>query len=70
MKTLQEIKDEVANKEGHADWLTLCFRENLTSINLLWEQVCKAYGEQCLREAAERVENDKEKILKLIEEMK
>lgn len=81
MKTLQEIKDEVAQKEGHADWLTLCFRENLTSINLLWEQVAKRHGEMLLREAAERARTrtndestsiivDKKSILSIIDEMK
>lgn len=47
--TLQELKDQVARKEGHADWMTCCFRENLTSIELIMEQVAKLYASEACR---------------------
>jgi hypothetical protein len=53
MRTLQECKDEIARKEGHADWLTCCFRENLTSIELIYEQVAKLYASEACREQRE-----------------
>lgn len=51
MKTLQEIKDEVAQKEGHADWKHV---QSLDGEAAFVDKIAKAYGEMLLREAAER----------------
>ena len=54
MKTFAECRNEIANKEGHADWLTLVYRENLTSIQLLSEQAAilfaKEFSDEQLKE--------------------
>lgn len=41
--TFKDARDQIAVKEGHADWLTLIFRENLTSVLLLDEQAAELY---------------------------
>lgn len=78
MKTTQEVKDEVAQKEGHADWKHV---QSLDGEAAFVDKIAKAYGEMLLREAADRARTrtndestsiivDKKSILSIINEMK
>jgi len=42
--TLEEAKESIARKEGHADWLTCRYRENSISMELLHDQAAELYA--------------------------
>ena len=67
MKTFAECRNEIANKEGHADWLTLVYRENLTSIQLLSEQAAilfaKEFSDEQLKEQLASVKTKRQRKL-------
>lgn len=51
--TIQEARNKVALWNGHGDWLTLVFRENLTSVLLLDVEAAELYGDSQYNQALE-----------------
>lgn len=80
MKTIQEIKDEVAAEGGYKTWdlLHYAFAGYGKQIERFSDKVAKRYAEEALREAAEIrhefsygiVAIDKKSVLNLLKELK
>lgn len=48
MKTLSDIKDEVAREHGYDDWRSKIYENGDNMMDMLWEKVCKRYAEQTI----------------------
>ncbi len=58
MKTLEQIKDEVARKKGFSDWKDLLkYQLNLGLISRDMDEAAKLYANAKLEEAAERLKH-------------
>lgn len=54
-EVLKEVLDKIAKKEGHDSWIDCRFRENSTSIELLWQQATKAFAHEYTRQVLDVV---------------
>lgn len=54
MKSLQQIKDEHARKEGFKNWDNLIRVSIISSLH--WDSVADLYAEECVREAVNLID--------------
>ena len=55
MKTLDEIKDEVAKESTQIDWRYAMKNNGSEGISSLWEQVCQDFADQEVKAFKEKV---------------
>jgi len=56
MKTLSEIKSDIAVMMGYLDWEDCSVNISFLALQSLNDEVTKAFAKECLNEAAERAE--------------
>ena len=54
MKTLKEIKDEVAKENGYSDFHEVASMGNFFYINAITDKSCFIFAKQLLKDASER----------------
>lgn len=62
MKTLSEVKNEIAQKEGYDNWEDVCalVNEDMEPVIIdygLVDEVAKLYAEEALKELSERIKD-------------
>ncbi|MCT4253023.1 hypothetical protein HZP37_18175 [Elizabethkingia anophelis] len=60
MKRLEEIKNEYAQSQGHADWETLRYRVNDFKLSICYEEVAKRYAREVAQASLEKAAENAE----------